>query len=127
MNPSMLAPETRQLAQQLIQQQLADQLSGKGPPPITAAPKSGFLDKALGIGSFGAGMLGGLGKAGVFGPGKQPPIPNPTEGTGGLPDMTPRRPASIDIGIPQPPILPSRRIPGSRYGDSRPRGPWRMY
>lgn len=69
-------PRMKQFADSMMDQQLQAQLTGadnvtaptmptaQGVPTsfATPAPKSGFIDKALGAGSFATGILGALGK-----------------------------------------------------------------
>lgn len=59
-------PRLKQLADSVMDHELQAQLSGKDNitaprmPMATPAPKPGFIDKALGIGSFATGILGAL-------------------------------------------------------------------
>ncbi len=59
-------PRMKQLANEQLDQSLQAVLKGEDKFTPAAAPKSGIIDKALGVGSFGAGLLGALNTAGAF-------------------------------------------------------------
>lgn len=62
MNTAMSDPRFRELADRTMDATLHSQLTGDDRVPgATPAPKSGFIDKALGAGSFASGLLGAIG------------------------------------------------------------------
>ena len=52
-------PRLAQLGSNMVDQELSNQMTGKD---LVQTPQSSWIDKALGIGAFGSGILGGVGE-----------------------------------------------------------------